>query len=168
MKKSIQTLKHKTQNMKRPTRHKSFQSVSVQQTKKRAAELGRRILQGPLGNHALVIALRGNLGSGKTTFVQGLAREFGIKEKVLSPTFLIIKRFHVSRSRFREFYHIDCYRLKSAKELLGLEWKEIIQNPNNIVAVEWADHVKSIIPKHALWISFSHGGREKRTIRFGL
>ena len=136
---------------------KSIRSYSVQATQRIAKELAKAILKSPKRKRALVLALKGELGAGKTSFVQGLAKGLGIKEKVLSPTFLIVKRFHVSRSRFKEFYHIDCYRLKNPKELLDLEWKKIIQNPNNIVAVEWAYRVKSIIPKDALWISFSQG-----------
>ena len=134
---------------------KSIQSHSLQTTKRIAKELAKTIFKSPKGREAFVLALKGELGAGKTSFVQGLARGFGIKENVLSPTFLIVKQYKLSKQR--TFYHIDCYRLKSPKELLSLEWKEIIQNPNNIVAVEWADKVKSIIPKHALWVSFSHG-----------
>ena len=136
---------------------KSIHSYSLKATQRIAKELGITILHSPKGEGAFVLALKGELGAGKTSFVQGLAKGLGIKEKVLSPTFLIVKRFHVSRSRFKEFYHIDCYRLKNPKELLDLDWKKIIQNPNNIVAVEWAGRVKSIIPKDALWISFSQG-----------
>ena len=65
--------------------------------------------------------------------------------------------YKLQATNYKLFYHIDCYRLKNPKELLDLEWKKIIQNPNNIVAVEWADRVKSIIPKDALWISLAQG-----------
>ena len=82
----------------------------------------------------------------------------GVKGNVLSPTFLIVKSYKLSKQRM--FYHIDCYRLKSPKELLSLEWKEIVQNPNNIVAVEWADRIKTVLPKGTLWISLSHAAQE--------
>ncbi|MCH7551937.1 tRNA (adenosine(37)-N6)-threonylcarbamoyltransferase complex ATPase subunit type 1 TsaE [Patescibacteria group bacterium] len=169
---------------------KSIYSDSLKITQGIAKELARTILESPERSFtrfkdkslerpleqssllqpqkgAFVLALKGELGAGKTSFVQGLAKGLGVKGNVLSPTFLIVKSYKLSRQRM--FYHIDCYRLKSAKELLQLEWKEIIQNPNNIVAVEWADHVKSIIPKHALWISFSHGkaGLTERKIVVG-
>jgi tRNA A37 threonylcarbamoyladenosine biosynthesis protein TsaE len=61
---------------------------------------------------------------------------------------------------------VDCYRLKGAQELLALGWKEIVADPRNIVVVEWADKVKSIIPKDALWLTFSHAGKTKRTLSF--
>jgi len=155
---------------------KSIQSRSLRATKRIAREFSITILKSPKRNRAFVLALKGELGAGKTSFIQGFAKGLGVKENVLSPTFLIIKKYEIRDSKSekntkyiilntRYFYHIDCYRLKGAKELLQLEWEKIIQNPNNIVAVEWADRVKSIIPKHALWISFSHGnGLTKRKI----
>ena len=113
------------------------------------------------------MALKGELGVGKTSFVQGLAKGLGIKGNILSPTFLIIKSYKLQTKNYKLFYHIDCYRLKSAKELLQLGCEEIIENPNNIVAVEWADNVKSIIPKDAPWLFFSHKEGDTRTIHFG-
>ena len=133
---------------------KSIHSDSLKATQHIAKELAKTILKERQRKSALVLALQGELGAGKTSFVQGLARGLGVKQNVLSPTFLIIKKYEILNTRY--FYHVDCYRLKNAKELLELEWKEIIENPQNIVAIEWADHVKSIIPKDALWVSFSH------------
>ena len=96
---------------------------------------------------AIVLALRGELGAGKTTFVQGLAKGLGIKEKITSPTFTIVKRFN-------NFYHIDCYRIKKTKEILVLDFEEMISNPKNIIAIEWADQIKEIMPKNTIWINF--------------
>jgi len=146
---------------------KSIQSDSLQATRKIAKELGSTILKEKQRNRALVLALKGELGAGKTSFVQGLAKGLKIKENVLSPTFLIIKKYKILNTRY--LYHIDCYRLKGPKDLVQLGWEEIIQDSNNIVAVEWADHIKSIIPKDAVWISFSHikGELTKRDIVIG-
>lgn len=141
---------------------KSIQSNSITETKRFAKELAKTILKSPRRKGALVLALKGELGSGKTTFIQGLARGIGIKENVLSPTFLIVKSYKLQAISYKLFYHIDCYRIKNPKELLQLEWKDIAGNPNNIVAVEWADKVKSILPKDVLWLSFSHTKDEPR------
>jgi len=127
------------------------------ETKKIAVTLAREILKRPLGGKAVVLALKGNLGSGKTNFLQGFARGLGIKEKINSPTFVIIKRFG-------NFYHFDCYRIQKQKDILNLGFKKIINNPKNIVAIEWADKIKKIIPKGALWIKFEHLGGNKRKI----
>ncbi|MDP4007487.1 MAG: tRNA (adenosine(37)-N6)-threonylcarbamoyltransferase complex ATPase subunit type 1 TsaE [bacterium] len=144
----------------------SIQTHSAPETKRVAKELGTAILESPKRKGAVVFALKGELGAGKTSFVQGLAKGLGVKENVLSPTFLIVKSYKLRAKNYKLLYHIDCYRLKTSKELLQLEWKEIVGDPNNIVAVEWADRVKPIIPKDALWISFSYGEEDTRAIRF--
>ena len=110
---------------------------------------------------AVVLALVGNLGGGKTTFLQGFAKGLGIKEKINSPTFVIMKRF-------RNFYHFDCYRIQKAKEILDLGWKDIINNPKNIVAVEWADRIESLLPKTRILIQFETVGKNRRRIKIGL
>ena len=114
--------------------------------------------------HAFIIALEGDLGSGKTTFIQGLTKGLQIKESVLSPTFLILKQFLISFKGYRNFYHIDAYRLKNPKELLELGFKDLINNPENIIVIEWADKIKKILPKNILRIKFKNLGKNKRKI----
>lgn len=117
------------------------------------------------GRKPLVLALTGELGAGKTTFVQGLVRSLGVKRKILSPTFLIIKSFSFGRRGFSKIYHIDCYRV-GEKDLLALGVKELLREPN-IVIIEWADKLRRIIPKSAIWITFHHGRhKNERYITF--
>ena len=104
---------------------------------------------------AIVIGLSGNLGGGKTTFLQGFAKGLGIKERILSPTFVIQKRFAIKNRKFKNFYHIDCFRLKNNEDVLELGFKEIIKNPENIVAVEWAERIKKVLPKNIISIKFT-------------
>ena len=119
---------------------------------------------------ALVLALEGDLGGGKTTFLQGFARGLKIKEKILSPTFVIMKKFKIrvdscsDSCRFVYFYHIDCYRIKNPKEILNLGWKEITNNPQNIVAVEWADKIRKILPKKKIIIKFKFVNKNTRRL----
>ena len=134
-----------------------FISKSTEETQKIAKLLAEEILKAPLKKKARVLALTGNLGGGKTTFLQGFAQEMGIKEKINSPTFVIMKRF-------KNFYHFDCYRIQKQKDILDLGFEKIINNPKNIVAIEWADKIKKIIPKDTLWIKFEHLGGNKRRI----
>ena len=136
-----------------------MKTMSPKQTKNLAAKIAGSIpSKGPV-----VFGLQGELGSGKTTFVQGFAKSLGIKEKVLSPTFLIVKRFAIPNTE-RFLYHIDCYRVENSKELLQLGWKDIVQDPKNIVLVEWAERIKEILPKDIRMIEFLHEGQNKRTI----
>ena len=105
------------------------------------------------GQKALIIGLEGELGSGKTTFIQGLAKGLKIKERITSPTFVIMKKIGW-------FYHIDCYRVKS-KDLLDLGFREIISQPN-LVVIEWAEKIKKILPKNTFWIKFEYLDKNKR------
>lgn len=136
---------------------KSYITNSPFQTKKLGEKLAKEILRNKLKRRAFVIGLTGELGGGKTTFLQGFARGLGIKEKILSPTFVIMKRF-------KNFYHIDCYRLQKPEELLDLGFKEIISNPSNIVVIEWADKIKKIIPKNTIRIKFNFIDEKTRKI----
>ena len=120
----------------------------------------------PTSNHALTIALEGNLGSGKTTFIQGLAKGLKVKENVLSPTFLILKEFSIIASGLKNFYHIDAYRLKNPNELLELGFKDLIKNPENLIVIEWADKIKKILPKNILNIRFINLGKNQRKILY--
>ena len=149
-------------------------SSSVQ-TKKLGEKFAREILtkkpaltrRGRSKKKSFVIGLEGKLGAGKTCFLQGFAKGLGVKEKILSPTFVIMKKFtllNAAGQQFRQrrnyltglnnFYHIDCYRIHKSKELLDLGFKEVISNPKNIIAVEWAEKIKEIMPKHTFWINF--------------
>ena len=152
-------------------------SYSPAQTKSLGKKLAQDILKVSLKGKAIVIALKGELGSGKTTFLQGFAKGLGIKNKILSPTFVIMKKFQVfhpapssapvrgKSSKFQWFYHIDCYRIKTPEELLALGFKEIISNPQNIVAIEWADKVKKILPKESIILDFRVKGEKEREIK---
>ena len=115
---------------------------------------------------AVVIGLKGNLGGGKTTFVQGFAKGLGVKDKILSPTFVILKRFQIKSKQFKNFYHIDCHRLKNEKDLLELGFEEIISDPENIVLIEWPEKIKKIMPKDASIIEFDFIDENKRKIKY--
>lgn len=143
---------------------KQYLTVSPSQTKKLGETLAREILKTKPKKIAQILGLEGGLGGGKTTFLQGFARGLGIKQKILSPTFVIMKRFKVESLRFEGFYHVDCYRLKKPKEILDLGFKEIISNPQNIVVVEWADKIKKILPKNSLILKFKFVNKNSRKI----
>lgn len=105
------------------------------------------------------IALFGDLGSGKTTFVQGLAKGLGIKGRIISPTFIIIRNYE-------NFYHIDLYRVEPKADIEGLGLKEIIEDSKNIVAIEWAEKIKELLPDKRMEIYFENIGGDKRRITF--
>lgn len=111
-----------------------YKTTGPQETQKIAGTLASGFKSGG------VIALSGELGAGKTTFVQGFAEGLGIKDKIISPTFLIIRQYPIPDQK-NFFYHIDLYRIeKVSLEDLGL--KEILTEPGNIVVIEWPERIK--------------------------
>lgn len=104
----------------------------------------------------IVLCLEGDLGAGKTTFTQGFLNGMGTPGPYTSPTFVIMKQY-------KNIYHFDAYRVSSA-DILNLGWEEIIQEPRNIVIVEWADRICDIIPKEAIKIKFEWVSKDERKI----
>lgn len=137
---------------------------SSAQMRKLGKNLARKILRQDVVKKAIVLALSGNLGAGKTTFLQGFAKGLGVKEKITSPTFVLMKKFKIKNPKFVNFYHFDCYRLNNSEGILDLRFKEIILNPENIVAIEWPENIRKIIPKDVVKIKFIHLKRDKRKV----
>lgn len=132
---------------------------SERETKRVARLLAEEIIRKPLKTKgAVVIGLEGELGSGKTIFVQGFAKGLGIRRRLTSPTFVLIKKY-------KNLYHIDCYRLNKPKDLLDLDFKEIISDPKNIVLIEWAEKIRRILPKNIVWVKFEIINQNKRKLK---
>ena len=126
---------------------KIYTTKSHRQTQKLGEKFAREILKMPLQKEAMVLGLQGNLGGGKTTFLQGFAKGLGIKEKILSPTFVIMKKFGT-------FYHFDCYRLNSAEELENIGFEDFVNDPQAISCIEWAEKAVGLLPSHARCFRF--------------
>lgn len=138
------------------------------ETKKIAADFAKKIISVKHAR-ALVVALEGDLGAGKTTFVQGFARALGITENVLSPTFVLMKVYTLpAKCRpLRHLIHIDCYRLDSPKDILHLGFRELLKDKDAVILIEWADRIRTLIPKDSIWVTFEHGRlSSNRTLRF--
>ena len=137
-------------------------SKSVAETQKIAADLAKKLSSGE------ILALSGDLGGGKTTFVQGLAKGLGIKEQITSPTFVLIKEFKISRSyklEAKNLIHIDLYRLKKIDKIFKKEIQEYFK-PENITVIEWAEKIKDSLPKNTKWIKFNFISENKRRIKY--
>ncbi len=107
-------------------------------------------------NCATVIALHGDLGAGKTTFTQILAKKLGVQSEVNSPTFTIMKRYTVAHPQFTDLIHIDAYRLAEGGDLKKLGIHELLQKPNHLFCIEWPDIIKDILPAQHIKIEFEH------------
>lgn len=109
---------------------------------------------------ATVVALSGDLGAGKTTFTQAVAKHLGVEETVVSPTFVIQKSYplegHPPTGGFRRLIHIDAYRLKEERELSVLGWEELLTDPGNLILVEWPERVPGLLPRETHRVSLQY------------
>ena len=124
-------------------------------------EVGRKLSAAIKGGE--VFALCGDLGAGKTTFVQGFAQGLGIASRVNSPTFIIMRTYEAGD---KVLYHVDLYRLEEnlESEIVQLGLKEAMGDKNNIVLIEWAEKIKNLLPEKTKWIKFENLDGDKRKI----
>ena len=120
-------------------------SNSESQTINFALEFSKKVKLGT------VIALIGNLGSGKTTFTKGFAKGLNIKEHVGSPTFKIVSEYE---GKHFNLYHIDSYRLNNSNDFLKIGGEEFLNQETGVTIIEWADLIKDILPKSTITINF--------------
>lgn len=133
-----------------------YKTFSARETLDLGENIAQKILIKRGLGHAIVFALVGDLGSGKTVFAKGFARGLGIKTRIVSPTFTIKKKYRVCGGK-NFFVHMDVYRIQKTRELEYVGFFEEMKNKKNIVLVEWASTIRKEIPKTATWIFLKHG-----------
>lgn len=133
-------------------------------------DIAREIIEIIVERHnkdgATFVALQGDLGAGKTTLTQAMARVLGITENVISPTYVIIKKYPLPlvtdhSSLFTNLIHIDAYRIEDPDELTRLGWQELISDPRNLIILEWPERVEKLIPANAIKVFIEHSGKER-------
>ncbi len=141
-------------------------SGSLKDTGRIAHEFAKGVRPRPSG--AAVIALSGDLGSGKTTFTKAFASYFGIPaEEVTSPTFVIEKRFPLKNNpHFHTLIHIDAYRLERPEEIERLGWRETVADRGSLILIEWPENIQAALPKDTIKISFAFVDENTREIVF--
>lgn len=131
---------------------KIFYTDNAEEMKELAARLVKQWRGGD------VIGLVGELGSGKTTFAQGVAKALGIKRPVRSPTFLRMQVYKIPKRStlypVRYFVHVDAYRIKKPEQLLELGLEDYLGCKDTLIVIEWAEKVKKILPRRMRWIRF--------------
>ncbi len=147
-------------------RKKRVVAQNLEHTKAFAADVAAELItRGPVKKGATVIGLYGELGAGKTTFTKEVARHFGITRTVASPTFVLERIYKLApKYKFKHLIHIDAYRLSGGAELKALGWKEIIEDPKNLIFIEWPEIVIDAMPKKHIGIFFTHKGEFEREI----
>lgn len=133
-----------------------FISLSADQTSRLGMRLGKII---PVGT---LICLIGDLGSGKTTFVKGLAAGWGSFDAVVSPTFQLVNEY--TSADHKKLFHLDTYRLESLLEAEELDIDNMLYY--GAVAIEWADKIDEVLPQERLWIEFEYLDETRRELTF--
>ncbi len=110
---------------------------------------------------ATIVGFSGDIGAGKTTLTQLIAKELGVVETVVSPTFTIAKFYQIQTAHFDTMIHIDAYRIDSLEELIPLDFAGIIAQPRTLVIVEWPERIRVSLPKTTQYFSISHAGTER-------
>ena len=123
-----------------------FNCQSVEETQDIAKKLARNI------NPGITISLIGDLGTGKTTFTKGFARQMGIKDHVTSPTFKLISEYQGKKYKLN---HIDAYRMNGPEDFLNIGGEEYLLSKNSITIIEWGDLLNDILPSKTIRINFT-------------
>jgi tRNA threonylcarbamoyladenosine biosynthesis protein TsaE len=123
-----------------------------------------------------ILALRGDLGAGKTTLVSAIAKELGVTESIISPTFIIYRAYDIHKKEaklplgvsFLKLVHIDAYRLTGEEDVKKLRLDELFADPTNLVCIEWPEHVGGLLPSNALQLHLSYINECMREVYFGV
>ena len=135
-----------------------FNCQSVEETQDIAKKLARNI------NPGITISLIGDLGTGKTTFTKGFARQMGIKDHVTSPTFKLISEYQGKKYKLN---HIDAYRMNGPEDFLNIGGEEYLISKNSITIIEWGDLLNDILPSKTITVNFTRiiSSKDSRNIK---
>ena len=136
-----------------------FISRSPEQTCRLGARLGRYL------NGGEVLALEGSLGAGKTAFAQGVGMGWGAITRLISPTYVLVRRHHRHRDAL-ELYHMDLFRLSSIDEIDLLGFDEMIGAPDAVVLIEWPERHPALLPPDYLWVNLLILDEYRRSLVF--
>lgn len=113
---------------------------------------------------AVVCALVGDLGAGKTTFVKALGATLGIEENIVSPTFIFERCYPILWREKTRLVHIDAYRIEEIRELDTIAFADRLEDRNNLIFVEWGDQIREALPQHTVWITITPQEDDAREI----
>lgn len=141
------------------------EELKLEDIEKKALEILEIVSNTPK-EKAVIIALSGDLGVGKTTITKEIAKHLGVTENVISPTFVIMKIYKTKNKIFKNLIHIDAYRLEKEEEIFMLGWKELIEDKDNLILLEWPERVAQYLPTDVFSINIEHKDDTTRSIKF--
>lgn len=131
---------------------------STKETRKLAREIAKNLKPGQ------ILALYGELGTGKTTFTRFLAKELGFEARVQSPTFVLARVYERQEGQLRKINHLDLYRLQNSEEVEELALQEYFYRPYSVTVIEWPEKAEKFLPEDTIKIYFEDLGENKRKI----
>jgi L-threonylcarbamoyladenylate synthase len=145
----------------------------ITKSEEETKEVGQRIVRALIKEketRPIIIAMQGELGTGKTQMTKGIAKEIGIKQEVISPTFIICREYKDCKY-FERFHHIDTYKLLEAEEIYEMGFKNMIKK-KNLIIIEWAEKISKVIKENSdkariIWINMYHKNENERIIEYG-
>lgn len=134
---------------------------SAKETEKFASRFARKLSPGD------TVALYGNLGVGKTTFIKGLARGLGYEREVYSPTFIFARTYNLNnqKSKIKRLHHIDLYRAENKKDLSSVGIEDFLEDSQAVIVIEWAEKMGNLVTHQAIKVKIDYFGDEKRKIK---
>ncbi len=111
----------------------------------------------PVREEATTVTLTGDLGAGKTTFVQQLAKNLAVTETITSPTFVVMKQYDIENNdtKFTQLIHIDAYRIEDSAEMTVLGFEGLLTQPKTLICIEWPEKIQELIPENAVQIELA-------------
>lgn len=139
---------------------------SPEETRQLAREFMANLGVSPLPeNSATIVELVGDLGAGKTTFMSGVGEFLGVKEPIISPTFLIQRNYKIEGNfPWKNLVHLDAYRIEDEKELAGIDWEKYSNNRENLIFIEWPENLRTSFSVTKR-IEFKHLSEREREIQ---
>ena len=138
--------------------------ASIEELSKETQTLAQSL--SPKKEGATIVTLSGELGAGKTTFVQALAGALGVTEHITSPTFVLAKTYTLTNQAFKELVHINAYRLHGANELKGIGFTELYARPEVLLVLEWPECVEDGLPTADVALTLSVQEDESRILSY--
>lgn len=145
-----------------------WQKVWVTRSPRETQKLAGVILEAAAAEGINMVSVQGELGAGKTTLIQGLGKELGIRQNLPSPTFIIMRSYKLAMGPWRQLDHLDLYRMDSDKEIRSVNLREIWTDKANLVVIEWAERIKQGLPKKYLAVEMKIRGEQDREVRLRL
>ena len=145
-----------------------WRQIRITRSAKQTQNLAAVILAMAAANQVNVVGVKGEMGAGKTTLIQGMGRELGINRNLPSPTFILVRSYELNPVPWKNLYHVDLYRLKTVDEIRSIDLAELWQDQKNLVIIEWADRAEARLPRKRVEVTIKIKSETSRKLELKL